>query len=183
MTKYNIIYADPPWKQTKGGKRKCRPNQRKELDYKTIPLQEIKYILENFRDKAEENHIMFCWTIDKYLFEAEQILKELGYKLHARIIWDKTNGVAPAFTVRYSHEYLLYCYYGKFTPIAKEMRGKYTTIIREQATKHSKKPQIAYEMIENLYPNTNKIELFARNKRDNWDAWGDEVECNIELKE
>ena len=24
--KYDLIYTDPPWKQTKGGKRKCRPN-------------------------------------------------------------------------------------------------------------------------------------------------------------
>lgn len=32
--KYDIIYTDPAWKQTKGNKRKCRPNQGKELDYK-----------------------------------------------------------------------------------------------------------------------------------------------------
>ena len=181
MKKYNIIYADPPWKQTKGGLRKVRPNQGKELDYKTISLDEIKDILKSFRDRGEENHTMFCWTIDKFLFEAEQMLKELGYKLHARMIWDKTNGVAPAFTVRYSHEYLLYCYHGKFSPVAQEFRGKYTTVFREQATKHSKKPLIAYEMIENLYPDTNKIELFARNKREGWDVWGNEVENSINL--
>lgn len=179
---YNLIYADPAWKQMKGGLRKARPNQGRELDYQTISLEEIKNILKKFRDKASENHIMFCWTIDKYLFEAEQILKELGYKLHARMIWDKTNGVAPAFTVRYSHEYLLYCYYGKFTPVAENMRGKYTTVIREQSTKHSKKPLLAYEIIENLYPNLNKIELFARNKREGWDVWGNEVDSSINLE-
>jgi len=172
---YSLIYADPPWKQTKGGLRKTRPNQKRELDYQTISLEEIEEILKSFRDKSAENHIMFCWTIDKYLFESEQMLKDLGYKIHARMIWDKTNGVAPAFTVRYSHEYLLYCYYGKFIPVATEMRGKYTTVLREQATKHSKKPEIAYKMIEDLYPNTNKIELFARNKRVGWTSWGNEI--------
>jgi len=45
--------------------------------------------------------------------------------------------------------------------------------------KHSKKPLCAYELIEKLYPNTEKIELFARERRDNWDAWGDEVESDI----
>lgn len=183
MKKYNIIYADPPWKQTKGGLRKARPNQGKDLDYQTISLDEIKNIIYKFKEKAEDNHILFCWTIDKYLFEAEEMLKDLGYKIHARMIWDKTNGVAPAFTVRYSHEYLLYCYLGKFTPIAQEMRGKYTTVFREQATKHSKKPQIAYEIIENLYPNANKIELFARSYRNGWDVWGNEVECDIKINE
>ena len=57
----------------------------------------------------------------------------------------------------------------------KEMRGKYTTILREQSTKHSKKPLCAYEMIERLYPNARKIELFARNEREGWDCWGNEV--------
>ncbi len=30
--KYGIVYTDPPWKQTKGNKRNCRPNQGKKLD-------------------------------------------------------------------------------------------------------------------------------------------------------
>ena len=111
MKKYSLIYADPPWKQTKGGLRKVRPNQGKELDYPTLSLVDIKNILRVFRDKCTPNHVMFCWTIDKYFWETEQMLKDLGYKIHARMIWDKTNGIAPAFTVRYSHEYLLYCYH------------------------------------------------------------------------
>ena len=40
--KYDIIYTDPAWKQTKGNKRKCRPNQGKKLDYQTCTLDEIK---------------------------------------------------------------------------------------------------------------------------------------------
>ena len=38
------------------------------------------------------------------------MMKELGYELHARIIWDKMNGIAPAFTVRFSCKYLLWFY-------------------------------------------------------------------------
>lgn len=182
MNKYSLIYADPPWKQTKGGLRKARPNQGKDFDYKTISLEEIQDILKKFQDKSESNHILFCWTIDKFLRQTEDMLKELGYKLHARMIWDKTNGVAPAFTIRYSHEYLLYCYFGKFIPVATEMRGKFTTVFTEPATKHSRKPVIAYEMIEKLYPTLNKIELFARNEREGWDCWGNEAPNSIKLE-
>ncbi len=173
--RYNLIYADPPWKQTKGGLRKTRPNQKRELDYQTLSLEDIKEILLKVQNITTPNSIMFCWTIEKFLPQTEEILKELGYKIHARMIWDKTNGVAPAFTVRYSHEYLLYCYTGKFTPIATEVRGKFCTVFRERATKHSKKPQVAYEIIEAMYPTSSKIELFARNGRDGWDCWGNEV--------
>lgn len=42
-------------------------------------------------------------------------------------------------------------------------------------SKHSKKPLIAYEIIESLYPQANRLELYARNERDGWDCWGNEV--------
>ena len=42
--KYDLVYTDPAWKQTKGNKRKCRPNQGKDLDYMTISMEEIKEI-------------------------------------------------------------------------------------------------------------------------------------------
>jgi len=168
--KYKIIYADPPWKQTKGGLRKSRPNQMKELDYPTLSLEDIKLILQKI-----DSQILFLWTIDKFLFEAQKMGEELGYKLHARIVWDKENGIAPAFTLRYSHEYLLFMYKSPMLTIDENQRGKFTTVLREKATKHSKKPIKAYELIEALYPNIEKIELFARNKRFGWDAWGNEV--------
>ena len=165
-----IIYADPPWRQMKGGLRKCRANQKKDLDYSTLSMEEIKGIINNF-----EGEVLFLWAIDKYLFEAEKIGKDLGYNLHARIIWNKLNGVAPAITIRYSHEYLLLMYKSPMLKIDKDMRGKYTTVLTEKSTKHSKKPEAAYKMIEDLYPCQEKIELFARYKRECWSSWGDEI--------
>jgi len=169
MDNFDLIYADPPWKQTKGGLRKSRPNQEKKLDYPVIDLDEIKQIL-----KDNDGKVLFMWTIDKFLYEAEQMGIELGYKLHARIIWDKENGVAPAFTIRYAHEYLLWFYKSPMIKIDESMRGKLTTVIRERSTKHSKKPIKAYEMIESFYPSLSKIELFARNRRDGWSSWGND---------
>lgn len=175
--KYDIIYTDPPWQQTKGGKRKCRPNQGKELDYPVMDLDSIFEIQKPFFNNCNEKHNIFMWTIDKYLHDTERKMKELGYELHARFIWDKENGIAPAFTVRFSHEYLLWFYKkGKMLKPTEEMRGKYTTVLREPSTIHSKKPICAYEMLENMFPNTNKIELFARNKRDGWESWGNELQ-------
>ncbi len=167
--KYQIIYADPPYPQRKGGLRKVRPNQDRKLDYPTLNLEEIKDILSKF-----QGDVLFLWTIDKFLFESQKIGEELGYKLHDRIIWDKENGTAPAFTIRFSKEYLLWMYKKPMLKVAQEVRGKFTDVIREKATKHSKKPIKAYELIEALYPTQSKIELFARNKRKRWDSWGNE---------
>lgn len=175
--KYQIIYADPPWKQNKGNTRKCRPNQTKLLDYATLNISEVKeihkYVSENL---CEDTHNIFMWTIDKYLHDTEKMMSELGYTLHARLIWDKGNGIAPAFTVRFSHEYLLWFYKkGKMLMPVKNQRGKYMTVFSEKSTIHSKKPQCVYEMLETMFPNSEKLEMFARNTRDGWDCWGDEV--------
>jgi len=174
--KYDIVYADPPWQQNKGGLRKCRPNQKRELDYTTLSLEEIKNIIKKY-----DANILFMWTIDKYLFNAEKIAKDLGYNLHARIIWDKTNGIAPAFTIRFCHEYLLW-FYKKFIPIDKKQRGRWKSVITEKSTKHSVKPNIVYNMIESFYPDAKKIELFARERYDGWDCFGNELSNTIQRK-
>ena len=177
MKKYQIIYADPPWKQSKGGKKNARPKSSGEpLDYGVISLEKIQDILNKAGFRSDENRVLFLWTIDKYLFQAEEIAKVLGYRLHARMIWNKVTGIPAAFTIRYGHEYLLYMYHGKLLPVAKAERGKIHTVFTEQVTKHSKKPEIAYQIIERLYPEANRLEIFARQKRKGWDCIGNEID-------
>ena len=175
--RYNLILADPPWRQTKGGKKKVRPvSSGTELDYPVCSLDEIKEHLRQATSLASwENTILFLWTIDKYLFDAQQIAEELGYKLHARMIWNKVTGIPAAFTVRFGHEYLLYMYKGKLIPVATEERGKIHTVFTEQVQRHSQKPDVSYEIINRLYPDLKKLELYARQERDNFDVWGNEV--------
>lgn len=174
--RYGVIYTDPPWPQQKGGLRKSRPNQGRLLDYPTMTLLDIQNIHEFVGDNlVDEKFNIFMWTIDKFLSETERIMKELGYELHARIIWDKGNGIAPAFTVRYSHEYLLWFYKkGQLLLPRESTRGKYTTVIREPSARHSQKPLFAYEMLEDMFPYANKLELFARRRRLGWDCFGNE---------
>ena len=180
---YDLIIADPPWKQAKGGKKSVRPiSSGTELDYPVCSLEEIKeHLAQATSLTSGENSILFLWTIDKYLFEAQKIAEELGYKLHARMIWDKVTGIPAAFTVRYGHEYLLYMYKGKLTPVATEERGKIHTVFREQVKRHSQKPEISFEIINRLYPSARKLELYARTERDGYDCWGNEV--NMQPKE
>ena len=174
--KFEILYTDPPWPQSKGGLRKSRPNQNEKLDYSVMSLEDIFITHKTATEKVmQDTHTVFMWAIDKFLVETCIEMEKLGYKLHARIIWNKTNGVAPAFTVRYSHEYLLWFYKPKMTPIEISQRGKWTTVLEEKATAHSKKPEIAYKFIESLYPSQAKFEMYARNTRLGWDSWGNEL--------
>lgn len=47
--------------------------------------------------------------------------------------------------------------------------------------RHSAKPQIFRNIIEETFPNDTKIELFARDRTPGWDVWGNEVESDIQL--
>lgn len=173
---YDLILADPPWKQSKGGKKAVRKNSSgKPLDYPVLTLWEIKEHLKSADALTGDNAIMFLWAIDKYLFDAENIVRELGYKLHARMIWNKVTGIPAAFTIRFGHEYLLYCYKGKLLPVAKQERGKIHSVFTEQVRKHSQKPEISFEIIKRLYPDLRKIELYSRSEREGFDCWGNEV--------
>lgn len=91
------------------------------------------------------------------------------------MIWNKVTGIPAAFTVRFGHEYLLYMYKGKLLPVATEERGKIHTVFTERVKRHSQKPEIAYQIIERLYPNAVRLEMYARNERDGWDSWGNEL--------
>lgn len=104
---YDIIYADPPWPQKKVV-RKVRPNQKPELDYHTEPVERCIELCVPFFNKAAPKHNVFMWAIDKFIPDTERLMADLGYKVHARLIWDKTNGIPAARTVRFSHEYLLW---------------------------------------------------------------------------
>lgn len=174
--RYQCLYIDPPWRQKRGGKKSVRPNSSgKELEYSTLTMDEIKEHIRIASELTDDDSVLFLWTIEKYLFEAENIAKELGYKLHARMIWNKVTGIPAAFTIRYGHEYLLYMYKGKLIPVAEDERGKIHSVFTEKVKRHSQKPEEAYRIIERLYPNLNKLEMYARNERQGWDCWGDEV--------
>lgn len=174
-TKYDLIVSDPPWKQTKGGKKNVRKNSSgTPLDYQVCSLDEIKNHLIAVDKITKENSILFLWTIDKYLFEAEQIAKEIGYKLHARMVWNKVTGIPAAFTIRYGHEYLLYMYKGKLIPVASNERGKIHSVFTEQVRRHSQKPEISFEIINRLYPDLKRLEMYAREKRPGYDCWGND---------
>lgn len=175
-TGYGVILADPPWRQTKGGKKSVRPQSSgTDLEYPVLSVEDIQAFIAGAGYKAKKDHVLFLWTIDKYLHEAESILKHLGYKLHARMIWNKVTGIPAAFTIRFGHEYLLYAYKEKLIPVAKEERGKIHSVFTEQVTRHSKKPNISYEIIERLYPDEPKLEMFARYERNGWTVWGNEI--------
>ena len=53
------------------------------------------------------------------------------------------------------------------------------SLIESKRTKHSEKPPEIKERIIDLMGDLPRIELFARQKTEGWDVWGNEVESDI----
>lgn len=165
--KYSIIYADPPW-DTKKIKRKVRPNQDK-FDYPTMKLEEIKNLPVSII--CENKCCLFLWATQAYLPKAFEVMLAWGFKYQRTITWDKQNGMC-LFGFHHRTEFLLFGYKGKIEMYPK--RKAFPTVIQAKSKRHSEKPNVFRKLISPF--GSTKIELFARQRTEGWDVWGNEVD-------
>lgn len=165
--KYQVIYADPPW-NVKKILRKVRPNQLSELDYPTMELEEICNL--PVKNISDDNSVLFLWTTHSYLPKAFDVINSWGFKYQRTITWDKQNGMC-LFGFHHRTEFLLFGYKGHIEMYPR--RKAFPTIIQAKSLYHSEKPQIFRELISPF--GEMRIELFARQKTEGWDVWGNEV--------
>ena len=170
--KYEIIYADPPWRYdfSETDTRKI------ENHYSTMSLQEIK----NLSPPSEDNCILFLWATAPKIIEAIDVIQAWGFEYKTQLIWDKEI-IGMGYWFRGQHEFLLVGVKGNFSP---PKENRVSSVLREKRTNHSKKPEIVRRWISIWYPDYTKIELFARPPKDRlfeddsykgWDLWGNEV--------
>jgi len=183
--KYNIIYADPPWKF---GSKSYQDGNRNMLDldktqYDTMTIEQLKQL--KIKNITDNDCICFMWVTDSHLKEGIGVLEAWGFKYKTiGFNWIKqyksgANCVNFAPWTLKSWEICLIGIRGTMGKykIANNIKG----LLEEIRTKHSQKPQEARNRIEKLFGNLPKIELFAREKTEGWDVWGNEVESDIEL--
>jgi N6-adenosine-specific RNA methylase IME4 len=111
-----------------------------------------------------------------YLPKAFEVISAWGFKYQRTITWDKQNGMC-LFGFHHRTEFLLFGYKGKLEMYPK--RSAFPTIVQAKSERHSSKPQIFRDLIKPF--GDTRIELFARQKVDGWDCWGNEVASDVEL--
>ncbi len=192
--KYDVIYSDNPWIQKAG--RKLKPykvingkqiwnsdiKESSDLPYQTMTLEEMAEM--PVKSIVSKDAVLFMWVTNKYLLKAEKIINAWGFEYVACITWKKKRmGGGLGGVVRISSEYLLFCRRGNLKAVGNipesviEAKRPYVN----GYPCHSKKPEIFAEMIENLFPNTRKLEMFARTARKGWDVFGNEVNNSITI--
>lgn len=172
--KYNVIYADPPWRfKTYSNKGQGRSAERHYPtmtldDIKTLPVQEI----------AGKDCILFLWAIFPCLQEALQVIEAWGFQYKTiAFVWVKKNRKSDSFFwgmgywTRANAEVCILATKGH----PKRINSGVHQVVMSNIEEHSKKPNEVKERIVRLVGDLPRIELFARQKVDGWDCWGNEV--------
>ncbi|MBU8921817.1 MAG: hypothetical protein KOO63_08355 [Bacteroidales bacterium] len=164
---YNLIYADPPWRY----EHSKTDNRKIENHYPTMDLLEICNL--PIGALAHEDCVLFMWTTSPKLFESMAVIEAWGFSYRTCAVWDKEI-IGMGYYFRQQHEILLIATKG--SPGTPDPSMRVSSIIKSRREKHSKKPDLFYGLIESMYPNAKKLELFARKTQPGWSAWGNDAQ-------
>ena len=172
--KYGVIYADPPWSfKTYSDKGKDRSPEKhySVMSFKDICNMPINKI-------TNDNSVLLMWVIDPLLDKAFEVINAWGFKYKTvGFTWAKTNRTRPGYFTglgywtRCNPEMCLLATKGKPKRVSKSV----AQLVIDQRREHSRKPDRIRNDIIELCGDLPRIELFAREKVDGWDSWGNEV--------
>jgi len=175
-TKFKTVLADPPW-PFKNRTGKMAPEHKRLYRYPTMTLEEIKKL--PVREIVDDQAHLYLWVPNALLKEGLEVIEAWGFEYKTNIVWYKVRkdggpdrrGVG--FYFRNVTELILFGVRGKLRTL--EPGRRTPNIIVAPKTVHSRKPEEIYRIIELCSPSP-YIELFARNRRPGWIAWGNEVD-------
>lgn len=172
--KYSIIYADPPWAfKTYSSKGKAKSAERyyncmSKEDIQALPVGSI----------SEDNCVLFLLVTWPCLQEGLELIEVWGFQYKTCAFnWVKRNKKSDGwfwglgYWTRANSEVCLLATKGSPKRISKSVHQ----VCDARVMDHSRKPSEVRERIVELLGDVPRIELFARERFDGWDAWGDEA--------
>lgn len=177
--KFDVILADPPWDYYGSSTKMAAAG-------KHYPLMSDQALLDLpiVKDSLARPGVLFMWATSPRLDFALQLIEHWGLTYRGTaFVWVKTRkdglpigaqGVRPSIT-KPTTEFVLAASNmtrGRPLPLASE---KIAQVVLAPRREHSRKPEEVAQRIEEMYPQTRKLEVFARQTRPGWVAWGNET--------
>ena len=179
---YGAILIDPPWAFRTFGGDNMTPHRSAEDHYKTMKAHEIAGL--PIPDLAAKSCVLFMWTVDSHLDESLDLMRFWGFKYKTiAFIWEKLKDnqrdlydpppcrIGMGYWTRKQAEICIMGTRGTPKRLSKGVRQ----IIQSPRREHSRKPDETYSRIEALVEGP-YLEMFARQKWNGWDGWGNETE-------
>jgi N6-adenosine-specific RNA methylase IME4/ParB-like chromosome segregation protein Spo0J len=161
---FGVIYADPPWRfetfNDITGSEKSADNH--------YPTQTLD-VIRGHKPNSAPDAVLFLWATAPMLPEALEVMAAWGFTYKSSGVWIKDR-IGTGYWLRNQHELILIGTKGSVP--APSMGDQIASVFEAPVRDHSQKPDEVAEMIERLFPNLPKLEMYSRDPRPGWDAWG-----------
>lgn len=169
---FSVVYADPPWRwrpfSDRTGLKKSPQSH-----YDCMELDDIKAM----QIPAAKDSFLLMWATFPMLPQALEVMKVWGFTYKTGGSWakrskrDRAWAFGTGYIFRSASELLLVGTKGSPKWLSKSERNLWVAPLRE----HSRKPDMVHDMIERSTSGP-RLELFARQEREGWTVWGNDVE-------
>jgi len=168
---YSLIMADPPWAFRAYSERGLGKSP--QAHYLTMSLDDIKAL--PVASLATPDAILWLWATNPMLPQAFEVVDAWGFQFKSAGHWVKrtTTGklaFGTGYILRSAGEPFLIGTRGK-----PQTTRSVRSVIEGPVREHSRKPDEAYQAAEALMPGARRLDLFSRESRPGWDAWGAEA--------
>jgi N6-adenosine-specific RNA methylase IME4 len=173
--RFGAILADPPWRfQNRTGK--MAPEHKRLSRYSTLTLDDIKAI-PVATVAASASHL-YLWVPNALLAEGLAVMQAWGFTYKSNLVWHKIrkdggpDGRGVGFYFRNVTELVLFGVRGNLRTLSPGRRQ--VNFLATKKREHSRKPDELYGIVESCSPGP-FLEMFARQRREGWEHWGNEV--------
>lgn len=185
---YDAIIMDPPWEYGSpaalvgNGGRGYGGAEVKQVSllnhYETMSLSELAAMPL----PAKKNAALAMWITNPMLAEGAHVplLNAWGFKPKTIVTWAKVqaDGITPSRKTghwfRSASEHFIFAVKGSIPrPVNWPALA---TWFAQGRLAHSVKPDHVHQLIDALFPDGDKLEMFARRERAGWDTWGNELD-------
>lgn len=163
-----VLVADPPWLLNDAlGTRGATHH------YNCMTIDQIVGLA---LPELGPDAVLFLWRLASMQSEALAVARGWGFVPKSELVWIKTTKHGKRHFgmgryVRAAHETCLIAARGKAKPSRRDVRSTFEAAIGV----HSEKPDRFYRIVEELYPDALRYELFARRARPGWWQFGDQL--------
>ena len=167
----DILVLDPPWRFASNSD--AKPNRNARRHYRCLRDSEIAAL--PVLDWSAPASILFMWTTAPMLERSMRVVREAWprFRYTSHFVWPKDR-IATGYWIRNQHEICLLYRRGAFPCPRPAPFG--SSLIDGAQREHSRKPDSLQDRIDAVWPEARKAELFARQSRPGWIAWGNEID-------
>jgi N6-adenosine-specific RNA methylase IME4 len=152
--------------------------------YATLDVPALIYLLRPMlKEVMAKDCVAAWWLFDPRLPDSLNILQKVGFTYKGALFsWRKDGAFGLGKTTRKRYEAVWYGSRGKGLPVRhhgidQEILTEEDLPLMIEAPRqgHSTKPDVAYKLMEQLFGDVRRLELFARKRRPGWTVWGNEL--------